>query len=352
VAPTVAFVSYRLGHPDGVSVEAAKWANAFSALGWRVTTVAGAGPVDHLVPGLALGADGTDDPTPPPTAAELDDAFADADLVVVENMCSLPLNRPAAEAVATALRGRPALLHHHDLPWQQDQYKDETGFPPTDPRWAHVTVNHLSRRQLEDRGVRATTIPNCFDPDPPPSDRDKARRAVQVDPDERLLVQPTRAIARKNVPAAIRLAEALGATYWLVGAAEDGYETELAGHLRRATTRVVRGLPDGVTMAEVYAAADVVALPSTWEGFGNPTVESAVHRRPLAVGRYPVAREIAAYGFRWFPADDPEPVAAWLASPDPSVLDSNEAIARRHFSLECLDRRLSKVLAEANWPSP
>ena len=346
MAPTAAFVSFRLGHPDGVSVEAAKWANAFSALGWRVVTVAGAGPVDHLLPGLALDADG------PPTTHELDDAFAGADLVVVENMCSLPLNRPAAEAVAKALRGRPALLHHHDLSWQQDKYQDEMGFPPTDRRWAHVTVNHLSREQLAKLGIAATTIPNCFDPDPPTGDRDKARDAIEVAADERLLVQPTRAIPRKNVPAAIRLAEALHATYWLVGTSEDGYEDELGRHLGQARTPVVRGLPDGVTMADAYAAADAVALPSTWEGFGNPTVESAVHRRPLAVGRYPVAREIAAYGFRWFPADDPAPLAAWLTSPDQAVLDTNQAIARRHFSLDCLQRRLERVLIEAGWPAP
>ena len=127
MAPTVAFVSFRLGHPDGVSVEAGKWAGAFEALGWRTVTVAGAGKVDRLVPGLAIDADA------PPDELELEDALADADLVVVENMCSLPLNRRAAEAVADALRGRPALLHHHDLPWQQNRYKDETGFPPSDP---------------------------------------------------------------------------------------------------------------------------------------------------------------------------------------------------------------------------
>jgi glycosyltransferase involved in cell wall biosynthesis len=343
---TVAFVSFRLGHPDGVSVEAAKWAGAFERLGWDVITVAGAGKVDRLLPGLAIDAEAA------PDEHELDDAFADADLVVVENMCSLPLNRPAAEAVATALRGRPALLHHHDLPWQQDQYADETWLPPTDPAWLHVTVNHLSRGQLAERGIPASTIPNCFDPDGPRGDRSRARAAMGIASRERLLVQPTRAIPRKNVPAAIRLAETLDATYWLVGAAEDGYEEELAGHLREARTRVIRGLPDGVGMADAYAAADAVALPSTWEGFGNPTIESAVHRRALAVGRYPVAREIAAYGFRWFPADDPDPLAAWLASPDPTVLDMNLEIARRHFSLASLEHRLARVLAEAGWPAP
>lgn len=343
MARTVAFVSFRLGHPDGVSVEAAKWAGAFRALGFRVTTVAGAGRADCLLPGLALDADA------PPSPGELRDAFAAADLVVVENMCSLPLNRQAAEAVAGALRGRPALLHHHDLPWQQSRYTEETRFPPDDPEWVHVTVNHRSRIELAQRGITATAIPNCFHVEDPGGDRERARAALEVGPDERLLVQPTRAIPRKNVPAAIRLAEGLGATYWLVGDAEDGYGPELRRILDAAGTRVVHGMPEGLAIADSYAAADAVALPSTWEGFGNPTVESVVHRRPIAVGRYPVAREIAAYGLRWFPADDPGPLAAWLAAPDAALLDANLAIASRHFSLASLERRLASVVEHAGW---
>ena len=84
--PTVCLVSFRLGGGDGVSVEAAKWADALAALGWRVTTVAGSGPVDVVLPGLAM------DAPEPPTAGEMRDALAPADLVVVENICSLPLN--------------------------------------------------------------------------------------------------------------------------------------------------------------------------------------------------------------------------------------------------------------------
>jgi hypothetical protein len=97
-------------------------------------------------------------------------------------------------------------------------------------------------------------------------------------------------------------------------------------------------------MADAYAAGEAVALPSTWEGFGNPTVESAIHRRPLAIGSYPVAREIAAYGFRWFSADDPVRLREWLDRPDPALLELNHRIARRHFSLASLRRRLAGLL--------
>ena len=79
-------VSFRLGGDDGVAVEAAKWAAALGILGWDVRTVAGAGPVDTLLPGLAMHA------PEPPSRAEVEGALAEADLVVVENLCSLPLN--------------------------------------------------------------------------------------------------------------------------------------------------------------------------------------------------------------------------------------------------------------------
>lgn len=342
----VAFVSFRFGDVDGVSVETAKWARAFADLGWATYTVAGEGRADCLLPGLAMGRAAP----APPTATELDDALAAADVVVVENLCSLPLNPRATAAVAGALAARPAVLHHHDLAWQRPPPADTApDLPPDDPAWAHVTINQLSRRQLADRGIEATAIPNCFDTGAPPGDRDRVRQTLDVRAGERLLLHPTRAIPRKNVPAAVRLAEALGATYWLLGPPEDGYGTELDGVLAASTARVVRGTPAGVTPADAYAAADAVTLPSTWEGFGNATVESAVHRRPLAIGAYPVAREIAAYGFRWFPADDPGPLAAWLDDPEPALLDANAAIAARHFSLGRLRDEIARLVGERGW---
>jgi glycosyltransferase involved in cell wall biosynthesis len=307
-----------------------------------VGTVAGEGVADRLVPGLGIASD-------TPDRRALTDALDGADIVVVENACSLPLNPAATEALVGVLQGRRAILRHHDLPWQRERFAEIGGLPPDDPQWLHVTINELSRGDLAARGITATTIPNTFDVDAAAGDRDGARVAVGVAADELLLVQPTRAIGRKNVAAGVALAEALGATYWLLGPTEEGYDAELARVLDAAASRTVFGRPPGLTIADVYAASDAVVLPSTWEGFGNATIESAIHRRPLAIHPYPVAREIAAYGFRWFPMDDPEPLRAWLKAPDETVLELNHAIAARHFSLDKLRDALRNLLAGAGW---
>jgi len=343
--PGAAVISFRLGGSDGVSVEAAKWGNALGLLGFDVVTVAGSGPVDHLLPGLAIGAE------EPPTDAEIDGALGGADLVVVENLCSLPLNAPAAAGVARVLRSRRAVLHHHDLPWQRERFATWPP-PPDDPCWVHVTVNELSRRQLADRGMAATVVRNAFDVDPPAGDRHGTRLKLGLTPGDRLLLQPTRAIPRKNVAGGLALAAAIGATFWLLGPAEDGYGSELERILAGAGTPVVHGPGPGGAgddVADAYAACDAVALPSTWEGFGNPAVESAVFDRPLAIGSYPVAGELRAFGFRWFPHDDPPALGAWLDAPDTAVLENNHGVARRHFALRDLPGHLERVLAGAGW---
>lgn len=343
-----------------MSVEAAKWVVALGRLGLEVRTVAGEGVADRLVDGLGIGvqaapvvpgpdaaAHASGAPEPPgPDPADLEAALAGADLVVVENACSLPLNPAASAALAAILAGRPALLHHHDLPWQRARF---AGWPPPpdDRAWRHVTINELSRAQLARRGIAATTVYNTFDPDPPPGRRRETRRALGVGEGERLLLQPTRALDRKRIGAAVALAESLGATYWLLGPAEDGYGPELERILRAARCPVRRGpATPGATVADAYAACDAVTLLSSWEGFGNPAVESATHRRPLCIGPYPVAGELAAFGFDWCTEGEPDRLDRWLARPDDAPIEHNAAVARRHFHLGDLPSRLAPLLDE------
>jgi glycosyltransferase involved in cell wall biosynthesis len=340
--PRCTIVSFRLGGSDGVSVVAAAWARAIASFGFDVTTVAGEGPVDRVVEGLAIGARAA------PDDDEVRAALSDADLVVVENLCTIPLNLPAARAVARAVQGRPAVLHHHDPPWQRPHFAHVTELPPHDGAWRHVTINRITRDELAARGIDATVIYNGFDVEAPAGDRAATRAALDVALDEPLVIHPVRAIPRKNVPAAIELCEQLGATYWLVGPPEDGYDDELRTLLARARCRVIhRGSP--TVMADAYAASDLVAFPSTWEGFGNPPIEAALHRRAAAVGRYAVADELRAFGFEWFEPTAVDDIARFLRSPDERLLDNNRAIAVEHFSFERMRDDLRALLAGAGW---
>ena len=359
MARDAVLLSYRLGGTDGVSVEAAKWEWALQSLGFTVRRVAGelcdARRLDDVaLPAFAIAVRDSPRADPSALAAALDGA----DLVVAENICSLPINLDAARAAGDALawhRGR-VIFHHHDLPWQRAELAAAPGVPPALPGALHVVVNNRSRKELAARGIPAQTIRNTFDFDAPTGDRDTTRAEFGFADAELVVLQPTRAIPRKNVPGGLRFGEALAGlvrerrvAYWLTGPAEDGYGPTLARELKATALPVVLGRT--ARTADAYAAADVVAFPSTWEGFGNPVIESMVARKPLAPHRYPVLSEIVAAGMRVFSVEDPGEVAAWLASPNPAMLEANRELARRDFSLADLPRRLDAAFTEAGWSS-
>ena len=344
--PAVAFLSFRLGGTDGVSVVAETWRRTFEQLGFRTTTIGGQGPVDHLVPGLAL------DASEPPDPTELERALDGAELVVVENLLTIPMNLPASRVTAQVLRGRPALLHHHDPPWHRARFAHITEVPADDPAWRHVAISRLAARELAERcGIRAEVIYNAIDVDAPPGDGTTLRAPFGLDAGRPLLLHPVRAIERKEVPTALALATAVDGVYWLPGPAEEGYGATLATVLAQATIPVLRAPFAEAERAAAYAAADAVLFPSSWEGFGMPPIEAAIARRPVVVGRYPVADELRALGFRWLPADDAGPLRRALTEPASVAedLDHNHALATAHFSLGQLRDGLRDLLGRAGW---
>lgn len=374
-------VSFRLGGPDGVSVQAATWGRALERLGYTVRRVAGEladgpRPGDVVVPGLAVATEAAPGPAGQrpaapqgPSPAELRAALDGSTVVVVENVLSLPLHLEAARILAGVLAELPAgirvLLHHHDFAWQRPETKSITELPPRLPGAVHVTINDFSRRELADRGIEAVTVRNAFDLDAPPGRRAATREALGVGADDLLVLQPTRAIARKNIPAALRLAEGLAerldrpVVYWLPGPAEDGYAATLAEILAAATVPVLRDTPNSLrvgprgeraAMGDAYAACDLVTFPSTGgEGFGQPVIESVWADRPLAVLRYPALDEILALGFSFLSADDPDAVAgalrgAWRRANLGPAAVRNRELAQAHFSMKALERELEALL--------
>ena len=355
--PTVVQLSYRLGGADGVAVEARKWEWALRELGFDVRRVSGelddATRTDDLaLPFLAI--DPPDGTRPAPD--ELAAAIAGADLVIVENLCSLPINPDAASLTATVLDAHAGrvVFHHHDLPWQRAGLPTPANVPPHRPNSLHVTINDHSRVQLENRGFDAVTLRNAFELDPARGDRDRTRAEFGFAPTDVVLLQPTRAIPRKNIPAAIEFAAELGRLepewdlrLWITGPAEDGYDDVFARLVSESAVPVTVGR--AASAPDAYAAADLILFPSTWEGFGNPVIESIAHRRPIAVGHYPVLEELRGFGVVLLSIDDVAGVQAWLRAPDPAVLEANVERVRPHCSLADLPRRIDGVFRSAGW---
>lgn len=355
--PAAVLLSYRLGGDDGVSVESRKWEWALRALGFATRRVAaefedGLRPDDTWLGFLAI------DPVPG-TRSEPDAlavSLAGADLVVVENVCSLPLNVDAARTASGVLSQFPGrvVFHHHDLPWERPELGHLTEFPPRRPGSLHVAISDHARRELSDRGISAVTIRNAFDMDVAAGDRSGTRAQQGFTAEDVVVLQPTRAIPRKEVPRGIRLAEQLDSLlpgrsvrYWLTGPAEDGYGATLDRIVAGAAVPVVQGRVERV--ADAYAAADLVVVPSSWEGFGNPIVEAMLAEKPVAAGRYPALDELRELGLRPLPLDDVATVGAFVRQPDLGLLARNREVATRELALDRLPSRLEQAFRQIGW---
>jgi glycosyltransferase involved in cell wall biosynthesis len=216
-----------------------------------------------------------------------------------------------------------------------------------------VTINEQARVALADRGIEAQTIQNAFDLDPAPGDRDSTRAQLGLASIDLVVLQPTRAIPRKEVGRGIGVAEELAqrserpVVFWLTGPAEDGFDADLERLVDTADVDVHLGRAPRAE--DAYAAADLVVFPSSWEGFGNPVIEAIVARRAIATASYPVLDELVALGLELFSIDDVDRIDRWLRSPDPERLEHNLAVVRAHFDVRELPDRIAAALSAVGW---
>jgi mannosylglucosylglycerate synthase len=430
----IGFISTRFAGTDGVSLETTKWATVLERLGHVCFYFAGEcdRPADrsHVVPeafyrhpaieainelafragspgaasGLAQAIDSPAPLRPNVRPAELTDRIHalrgqlkaelrtfverfDLELLVVENASSIPLNLPLGLAISELIAesGIPTIAHHHDLHWERQRFLVNcvpdilaAAFPPTHPSIHHVVINSVQAREIASRhGITARVIPNVMEfertPGEPAVAPAEVRASLGIEPDELLLLQPTRVIPRKGIEHAIEFTRRIGRPARLVvshasGDEGPGYEQRLREYAellgvdvrfeaeiigdRHGTTSDGRTI---YTLADVYPAADFVTYPSAFEGFGNAFLEAIYYGRPVLVNNYSTYEvDIQPRGFRvvWLDGfisdqalaqarrllDDPVLAAAWAAR--------NYALAARHFSFTVLRRHLEDLLLD------
>ena len=109
-----------------------------------------------------------------------------------------------------------------------------------------------------------------------------------------------------------------------------------------------------MTLADAYAAADLVCYPSRIEGFGNALLETVYYRKPLLVNRYPVYdADIGPTGLQAIEMNGEmtdEVVSAashWIEKPADwdDVVEHNYAVCREHFSYGRATEVLTSALA-------
>lgn len=231
-------------------------------------------------------------------------------------------HNPAMAAVAAVPTGRgrrtPALVSVHGVPDEDYRAAART------LRWSGIpavacgpgVAMALHRAGLT---VHSTVVNGIAWPPPPPADRRRLLDEWGLPPDTALVVSVGRLVAQKNHAAAVRaLAAVPGASLVVIGAGPLRAAVLQAADEWGVAPRVV--LPGQRADARsVMAAADVVVLPSRWEGLPLVGLEALAARTPLVAADVVGIRELFDGGVHCLLADPEDPDA--LAAAIRRVLD-------------------------------
>jgi glycosyltransferase involved in cell wall biosynthesis len=148
--------------------------------------------------------------------------------------------------------------------------------------------------------------------------------------------------------------EGLAYWHWLKREAQVmGVHVQMIDHMISSQ----RGNMNGhkiYSLSDAYLNTDLVTYPSLYEGFGNALLESIYFKRLTVVNRYPVYNaDIKPLGFEFieldgFVDDDSVEKTRQLLRDPASVkkmAEKNYQLAKEHFSLEVLEKRIVEILA-------
>ncbi|MFO7645813.1 MAG: glycosyltransferase family 4 protein [Desulfosarcina sp.] len=402
----IGFVSTRFAGTDGVSLEAAKWSDLFEQNGHRCFWFAGdldrnsersmkvpeaffRHEANRSIDRQIFGRKGR---TPELTQAihdlrvHLKQALYEfigrfrIDMLVAQNLLTIPMHLPLGLAMTEVIAETqiPTVAHHHDFYWERTRFAVNAvgdylrmAFPPNLPNIEHVVINSSAQEELALRtGISSTIIPNVLDFDSPPQpdskDTTAFRQGIGLEPQDFLILQPTRIVQRKGIEHAIELVHELRDTRFKLmishEAGDEGFEyaewladhaRELGVDLRLISTRVPEA-PQRPSLWDLYAHADFITYPSLYEGFGNAFLEAVYYRKPLLINRYAIfVKDIEPKGFDLVVMDgfltrkNVQKVREILENPAlrEQMTTHNYAVAARHFSYTTLQRHLHNLMA-------
>lgn len=311
------------------------------------------------------------------------------DLIIVQNALTIPMNLPLGICLTGLIAelGINTIAHHHDLFWERQRYQTngmidmlDTTFPAKLPSIQHVTINTIAQKRLKERrGIESVVIPNVHDFSTPPPGIDEFnldfREKLGLSSEDYFFLQPTRVIRRKGIEKSIELLHRMhlpkprlfithsitdeGEAYWnwikheaMVMRVDLQLVDTIIGPKRSSNNKK----PKIYSLWDAYIHADLVTYPSTYEGFGNALLEAIYYKRPVLINRYPVYNaDIRPLGFKFIELDgfvddsSVEKTLQTLKEPELAkvITEENFAIAREHFSLEILERKLKPLIANS-----
>ncbi len=304
----------------------------------------------------------------------------DIDLIIPENALTIPMNIPLGLALTEfiAETGIATIAHHHDFYWERDRFLINacgdylnTAFPPDLRSIRHVVINSLASQQLSHRlGISNTIIPNVYDFAGNPAkvkNRQQIRSELGFGPDDVLVLQPTRIVARKWIERSIEIVRNLQlpkprlVISHASGDEVGDYFDRIREYARNMEVQLV--LIDHLigshenhkkyTIGDIYQCADLVTYPSGYEGFGNAFLEAIYYRKPIVVNRYSIyIADIEPQGFDVVTLDGfvtrkaIRRIHRILQDEElrRKTVDKNFELAKQFFSYGILEKRLTYLM--------
>ncbi len=408
----VAFVATRVHGTDGVSLEIGKWTSVLEHLGYDCFYLCGKSDRPENSTFLIDKADfhhpeiqqihqqvfGTRYRTRELSdqirslAGEIKDQIYEAidklsiDLFIAQNSLTIPLNIPLGAALVEVLMEThiPCIAHHHDFAWERGRFLINSVtdylnavFPPKVAGIDHVVISTLAGEEFGRRtGLPYRVIPNVMDFAHPPEALDDYakdfRQAVGLSDEDIMILQPTRVVARKGIEHTIELVHRLKDPRCKLVITHDGIDegssyahrirqfsdmlnvkTIFADQMIAAERQIGQDGRKKYSIWDIYPHADLVAYPSSYEGFGNAFLEAVYYRKPIFCNHYTIFEaDIDPCGFRTIGMDGfltdevVEQVRYMLANPEyrDEVVEHNYRTARKYFAYERVESELRSIL--------